>query len=79
MLTEQRLFFFLTFYLTEQRLIICLNIPPAVLFWLEQFDNERVWRVKKEMERAVEKCLQDSAENGDGSPIVAEECQAQVF
>jgi hypothetical protein len=35
--------------------------------------------VKKEMERAVEKCLQDSAEDGDGSPIVAEECQAQVF
>jgi hypothetical protein len=30
------------------------------------------------MERAVEKCLQDSAEDGDGSPIVAEECQAQV-
>jgi hypothetical protein len=25
------------------------------------------------------KCLQDSAEDGDGSPIVAEECQAQVF
>jgi len=24
------------------------------------------------------KCLQDSAEDGDGSPIVAEECQAQV-
>ncbi len=30
------------------------------------------------MERAVEKCLQGSAEDGDGSPIVAE-CQAQVF
>ncbi len=25
------------------------------------------------------KCLQDSAEDGDGSPIVAGECQAQVF
>ncbi len=31
------------------------------------------------MERAVEKCLQDSAEDGDGGPIVGEECQAQVF
>jgi hypothetical protein len=35
--------------------------------------------VKKEMERAVEKCLQDSAEDGDGSPIVTEECQARVL
>jgi hypothetical protein len=26
----------------------------------------------------VEKCLQDSAEDGDGSPVVAEECQIQV-
>ncbi len=73
------LIFFWHLYLTEQRLIIYLNIPPAVLFWLEQLDNERVWRVKKEMERAVEKCRQDSAEDGDGSPIVAEKCQAQVF
>ncbi len=31
------------------------------------------------MERAVEKCLQDSAKDGDSSPIVAEECQTQVF
>ena len=30
------------------------------------------------MERAVEKCLQDSAEDGDGSPIVVEECQPRV-
>jgi hypothetical protein len=35
--------------------------------------------MKKAKERAVEKCLQDSAEDGDGCPIVAEECQAQVF
>jgi hypothetical protein len=40
------------------------------LFWLEQFVNEKIWRVKKEMERAVEKFLQDSAEDGDGSPLV---------
>ena len=34
--------------------------------------------MKKEKERAVEKCLQDSAEDGDGSPIVVEECQPRV-
>jgi hypothetical protein len=40
--------------------------PQFGLFWLEQYDPERVWRVRNAMERAVEEGLQDSAESGGG-------------
>ena len=53
--------------------------PQFRLFWLEQFDPDRMWRVKNAMERAIERGLQDSEEVVPGSPIGGDEAEMDDF